>query len=122
MNYYRNFERNWELNADLADPKIKVPSLFIAGEKDGVIGGATKEALETTMTPLIPDLRDVVLVPGMGHWIQQEDPEAAKLVVLRFFVGLTINETAELMEISPRKANMVWAYARAWLRNYIGDA
>lgn len=41
--------------------------------------------------------------------------EAAQLVKLRFFVGYTIAEAAELMSISPRQANRLWAYAKAWL-------
>jgi RNA polymerase sigma factor (TIGR02999 family) len=48
-------------------------------------------------------------------------PQAAELVKLRFFAGFTNAETASLLGVSPRKANQVWAYARAWLREEIGD-
>ena len=48
--------------------------------------------------------------------LQRVDEEAAKLVELRHFTGLTIPEVAEILGISPRKANNLWAYARAWLR------
>lgn len=47
--------------------------------------------------------------------------EAARLVKLRYFAGFTINEAAECMDISPRKANQIWAYARAWLATEIGS-
>ena len=69
--------------------------------------------------------------------VAAEDPDAARLVNLRFFAGLTLNDaavslglsqrTAErqwsrcLLGISPRKANQVWAYARAWLREELGE-
>jgi len=43
------------------------------------------------------------------------DPHAAQLVKLRYFAGLTIKQAADLMEISPRAADFLWAYARAWL-------
>lgn len=43
------------------------------------------------------------------------DPEAAELVQLRYFTGLTIPQAAEAMGISPRTADRTWAYARAWL-------
>jgi RNA polymerase sigma factor (TIGR02999 family) len=43
------------------------------------------------------------------------DPRAAELVKLRFFAGLTGDQTAEVLGISPRAADMLWAYARAWL-------
>jgi RNA polymerase sigma factor (TIGR02999 family) len=43
------------------------------------------------------------------------DPEAAELVQLRYFTGLTGPQAAEMMEISVRTADRIWAYARAWL-------
>jgi RNA polymerase sigma factor (sigma-70 family) len=45
------------------------------------------------------------------------DPEAARLVQLRYFAGLTLAEAAKVMGISPRTADRLWAYARAWLRD-----
>jgi RNA polymerase sigma factor (TIGR02999 family) len=44
-----------------------------------------------------------------------EDPDAARLVELRFFAGLTQQQAADLLGISPRSAARTWAYARAWL-------
>src|SRR5262245_7006505 len=44
------------------------------------------------------------------------EPEIAKLVELRFFAGMTLQQTADLLNISLRSANRDWAYARAWLR------
>jgi RNA polymerase sigma factor (TIGR02999 family) len=45
-----------------------------------------------------------------------EDPLAADLVKLRYFVGMTLPEVAEALSISPRTADRLWAYARSWLR------
>jgi len=47
--------------------------------------------------------------------------QAAELVKLRYFAGFSNAEAAEFLSISPRKANQVWAYARAWLREELGD-
>jgi RNA polymerase sigma factor (TIGR02999 family) len=47
--------------------------------------------------------------------------QAAELVKLRYFAGFTNAQTASLLGISPRKANLVWAYARAWLREELGE-
>ena len=44
-----------------------------------------------------------------------EDPEMAKLVELRYFAGLGVEETAEALGVSPRTVKRNWAYARAWL-------
>jgi RNA polymerase sigma factor (TIGR02999 family) len=43
------------------------------------------------------------------------DPRAAELVKLRFFAGLTGDQAAEVLDIAPRSADLLWAYARAWL-------
>jgi RNA polymerase sigma factor (TIGR02999 family) len=43
------------------------------------------------------------------------DPRAAELVKLRYFAGLTIPQAAEVLGVSPRTADFLWAYARSWL-------
>src|SRR5262245_38262444 len=48
------------------------------------------------------------------------DPQAAELVKLRFFAGLSIPQAAEALGISPRSADFLWAYARAWLLRTLG--
>lgn len=48
-------------------------------------------------------------------------PQAAELVKLRYFAGFSNREAADLLGVSPRKADQIWAYARAWLREEIGD-
>lgn len=45
-----------------------------------------------------------------------EDPNLAKLVELRYFTGLTIEETAEVFGVSARTTKRNWAFARAWLQ------
>ena len=87
LNYYRNFDRNWEQLADV-DPVIAPPALFIAGAQDGVIGSATKDQLVAGMSPLVPDLRGVHLIPDTGHWTQQERPDEVNRLLIDFLEGL----------------------------------
>ena len=47
------------------------------------------------------------------------DCQAAQLVKLRYFAGLTIPQAAEILGVSPRKADLLWSFARAWLRREI---
>jgi pimeloyl-ACP methyl ester carboxylesterase len=75
VNYYRNFGRNWEITEILTNTKIEVPTLFIAGEQDVVIAGASKEQLTGAMSRVVTDLHDVLLIPNIGHWVQQEAPD-----------------------------------------------
>jgi RNA polymerase sigma factor (TIGR02999 family) len=50
------------------------------------------------------------------------DKPAADLVHLRYFAGLSLPDAAQILEISPRTAARLWAYARAWLRQKIDDS
>jgi len=90
VNYYRNFQRNWEITEHLAATKIDVPTLFIAGERDVVIGGASKEQLTGAMSRVATDLRDVVLIPEIGHWVQQEAPEETNQAMSDFLTEANI--------------------------------
>ena len=88
VNYYRNFQRNWEITENLEGVKVQVPTLFIAGERDVVIAGATQEQLTGSMSRATEDLRGVVLIPEIGHWVQQEAPQATNAAMLEFLQGL----------------------------------
>ena len=50
------------------------------------------------------------------------DPQAAELVKLRYFAGFTVKKAAEALGISPRTADFLWAFARAWLLRQMGGA
>jgi len=50
-----------------------------------------------------------------------EDPAKAELVKLRFFVGLSVEEAAEVLEVSVPTVKRHWAYAKAWLYRQMGD-
>ncbi len=87
VNYYRNFGLTWELTADL-DQTVRLPALFIAGEEDLVISGANEAQLRALMADTVPQLTDVVLLPGIGHWVQQEAPVETNAALLAFLAGL----------------------------------
>jgi pimeloyl-ACP methyl ester carboxylesterase len=84
LNWYRNFDRNWELTPELAGAKVEVPALFVAGGGDPVLRMASPDSMREQVT----DLRDVVVVPGAGHWVQQERPDAVNAALLEFLAGL----------------------------------
>jgi len=84
LNWYRNFDRNWELTPQLDGAKVTQPALFIAGERDGVLAMVPVDA----MRDLVPDLRRLLLIPGCGHWTQQERPAEVNAALLEFLKGL----------------------------------
>ena len=69
-----------------------------------------------------PDARDdLVALDAALTRLAAEDPQAAKLVELRHFTGLSVAEAAQALEISPRTADRVWSFARAWLHRELAD-
>jgi DNA-directed RNA polymerase specialized sigma24 family protein len=53
--------------------------------------------------------------------LKGEDPELERIVVLKFFGGLSNAEVAETLELSTRTLDRQWAYAKAWLFRYISE-
>jgi RNA polymerase sigma factor (TIGR02999 family) len=65
-------------------------------------------------------LDDVLDIDAALVGLAAADPQAAELVKLRYFAGLTIPQAADALGISPRSADFLWAYARAWLLRSLG--
>jgi RNA polymerase sigma factor (TIGR02999 family) len=65
------------------------------------------------------DVEDVIAVHEAIERLEGGHPEMAKLVVLRFFGGLSMEEIAKVMDHPLRSIERLWAYARVWLRNEI---
>jgi len=74
INWYRAMDASWRQQKEDGRERIQPPALFIAGKEDPVIQFAGK-ALER-MPTMMDDLREVVLLDDLGHWIQMEAPEA----------------------------------------------
>ena len=73
------------------------------------------EPVETT-----PDDR-VLLVDEAVARLKVEDPELERIVVLKFFGGLSNEEIAETLGLAPRTLDRQWSYAKAWLFRYISE-
>jgi pimeloyl-ACP methyl ester carboxylesterase len=89
LNYYRNLDRNWELMAAFMGVPVKVPALFIAGDLDMVM--AAPPGIEQNLANLrqfVPTLQDVRILPGCGHWTQQERPSEVSAAIIDFIRGL----------------------------------
>ena len=98
LNWYRNFDRNWELMAAFGDRRITVPALFIGGLRDAVVTGP--ELAEPTpvvqATPAFcDDYRGTILLEGAGHWNQQEKPRETNEALLSFLSDLDHDATTE---------------------------
>ncbi len=86
LNWYRTLDRTWELMAAYRDARIMQPALYIAGDRDLVLirwKAAVDHLLQT-----VPNLKKAVILPGCGHWTQQERPEAVNAELITFLDGL----------------------------------
>jgi pimeloyl-ACP methyl ester carboxylesterase len=83
LNWYRNIDRNWELTAPWHGAQIHQPALFIAGSKDAVITGFGAKRV-ADLEPILPNLRQKLIIDGAGHWIQQERPEQVNAALIAF--------------------------------------
>lgn len=88
INRYRNMDRDWHELAVLDEMKIRQPSLFLAGEHDSVLRYAVGMNLMDAMAPYYTDLRGKLVIPGAGHWMQQERPKEVNQAVLDFLRSL----------------------------------
>jgi pimeloyl-ACP methyl ester carboxylesterase len=84
LNWYRNIDRNWELTAPVAERRVEQPAFFLTGELDLVRGFMPAEAMSGWVT----DLRAQVVIPGAGHWVQQQAPEEVNAALLGFLDAL----------------------------------
>ena len=76
---------------------------------------AIRVPLDTIDIPASEPGADVLAVDSALEMLAVEDPRKAQVVELRFFGGLSIDETAEALGVSARTVHADWAFARAWL-------
>jgi pimeloyl-ACP methyl ester carboxylesterase len=86
LNWYRCFDRNWELTATTPAATIAVPSLFIGGTADPTLAYTPRHRVRDVVSG---DYREV-MIDGAGHWIQQERPGEVNDVLLEFLSRLEL--------------------------------
>ena len=103
--------------------------LILAGDRSSRATGTTpplschagrelsrRELNEDAAVVVSDNAEDLLCLDEALKKLASEDPQLAKLVELRYFAGVTIEETAKVLGISPRTTKRNWAYARAWLQ------
>jgi pimeloyl-ACP methyl ester carboxylesterase len=84
LNWYRNIDRNWELLAPYAGAPVTVPALYIAGDRDLVVGFPGTDRLLANLERFVPALEEIRMLPGCGHWTQQERPAEVNAAIIDF--------------------------------------
>ena len=85
-------------------------------------GGAGTQSLVDTEAMTMPRDADVIAVDDALAKLTKVDPEQARVVELRFFGGLTVEEAAEALNLSPATVQRRWANARTWLQRELGSS
>jgi pimeloyl-ACP methyl ester carboxylesterase len=70
LGIYRNQDRDWAEHPEIGTAGVRQPALFIGGRRDSAVLFGKFEPMEAA----VPNLRKIVLLPGCGHWTQQERP------------------------------------------------
>jgi pimeloyl-ACP methyl ester carboxylesterase len=84
LNWYRNMDRNWELLAPVSGAQVTVPALYIAGDRDLVLAFRGVDQVIANLSKVVPQLRRTLLIPGCGHWTQQERAKEVNQAMLEF--------------------------------------
>jgi pimeloyl-ACP methyl ester carboxylesterase len=88
LNWYRNIDRNWELLAPFAGLRVTVPALYVAGDRDLVVAFRGVDQLIANLSKFVPQLRGTIMLPGCGHWTQQERASEVNGAMIDFLANL----------------------------------
>lgn len=86
-----------------------------ARQRDKRGGGAMPVTLSPDLPVATPDAAHLIEIDEALRRLEALDAQMVRVVELRWFAGLSIEETAEALDTSPRSVNRVWTAARAWL-------
>ena len=84
LNWYRNIDRNWELLAPYSGARVLPPALYVAGDRDLVVAFRGMDQLIPNLSKFVPNLQRTLMLPGCGHWTQQERPAEVNEAIVEF--------------------------------------
>lgn len=84
-------------------------------------GGEMKRVPLADVELAVNEPEELLIVDEALDDLAKTDPDAAMLVKLRFFAGLTAADAAATMGMSVRSAHEIWTYARTWIRHYLRE-
>ena len=82
-------------------------------------GGRTREIANVADLAHEETVGDALEIDAAIEALRREDPRAASIVHLRFYTGLSIDETAAALAVAPSTVDREWRYARSWLLRYV---
>ncbi|WP_246676373.1 alpha/beta hydrolase [Mesorhizobium sp. B1-1-5] len=86
LNWWRNIDRSWELMAAFGQAQVAVPALYIAGDRDIILD--VFRPIIAKQSALVPKIRPAIILPGCGHWTQQERAPEVNSAMIDFLRSL----------------------------------
>lgn len=86
LSWWRNIDRSWELLGPFAGASVTVPALYIAGDRD-FVAAVFSQAI-SQQSAMVPKLRPAIMLPGCGHWTQQERAPEVSAAMIDFLRSL----------------------------------
>ncbi|MBN9024052.1 MAG: alpha/beta hydrolase [Rhizobiales bacterium] len=84
LNYYRNLDRNWALQAALKGRTVDIPALYVVGDRDVGLSMPGMREIVAAMPTLAPGLEPPLFLEACGHWAPQESPERVSAAIIEF--------------------------------------
>jgi pimeloyl-ACP methyl ester carboxylesterase len=84
LNWYRNIDRNWELLAPFDGVPVRVPALYIAGDRDPVVKFPGMDRHIADLRKFVPQLRGAIMLPGCGRITQEERAAEVNAAMIDF--------------------------------------
>ena len=84
LNWYRNIDRNWELMAPFAGFRSRSPLSMSQATATSWSSFPGAQQLIANLKTFVPELRATIMLPGCGHWTQQERPAEVNAAVIQF--------------------------------------
>jgi pimeloyl-ACP methyl ester carboxylesterase len=88
LNWYRAIDLTWELMAAWQGAVVTPPALYVAGDRDLVVNFPGMAQFIPHLQTVVPNLTRTIILPGVGHWTQQERPAEVNAALLEFLAGL----------------------------------
>lgn len=113
-------EVNWESRGHFFGAAVRAMRRILveharqrAGKQRG--GDRQRVTLEAGAATNELEPMDLLALDEALNDLEQEEPRVNEIVMLRYFAGMTIDQTAKALDVSPRTVDREWAYGRAWL-------
>ena len=116
LNYYRNLDRNWEMQGVTGRRAVTVPALYVAGDRDFVVVLPRHGPAPRQSQTFVPGLRGIQMLPGCGHWTQQERPNEVNAAIIDFIRACRAAPSEQNADIptSPRRPEIKRRRSNRW--------